>query len=119
MSPATTRKSPGIQIVRRIEPSHERAVGNLRGKAGEALRVGAALRDFAEKIDDGRSDRDAGKLQCPFQDRDIGVESFGSEQRAARRTGDADDALDAEPALCHDLAKRFQRRPLRRDTCPP
>ena len=99
--------------LRRIEPAHQRAVGNLRRKSGQQLGIGAAPCHLPQKLDERRHDGNARKLECPFDDRDVGIEAFGSEQRAARRAGDPHNPLDPDLALCRDVAQSLQRVTLR------
>ena len=103
----------GNRFVYRVQPPHQRAVGNLRREARNLFGVGAALRDLAEELHELRRDRHAGELQRPLEHRQVGVEPLRGEQRAARRAGDAHDALDFDAARLHFVEKRFQRLALR------
>ncbi len=103
----------GDRLVDRVQPADQRAVGDLRRQARNLLRVGAALRDFAEKLHQHRRDRDGGQLERPLEHRQVGIESLGCEQGAARRARHAHDTFDLDAACFHFVKKRFQRLALR------
>ncbi len=97
-SPATTRRSPAIGCVALVQPLHERAVGHLRGEAGDRRRDRRASRDLAEEVDELRQRPGRRQLERPLEDREVGVEPLRGEQRAARR--DTRRARCARPGSC-------------------
>ena len=98
----------GNDVGRGVEPGDERAGRHHGLEAGQLGGVGAPPRHLVEEVDELRRHRHRGQLEAPLQHREIGVEALARQQRAARRAGDADDALDAQALRLRLLEKRAQ-----------
>ena len=73
----------------------------MLARPGNSVGVGAAARDFGQKVHQRRHHRHAGEFNRPLQHRQIGVEPFARQQRAARRAGHAHDTVDADVLGAH------------------
>ena len=91
---AITRELARDRSLRRIQPAHERAVGNLRRKSGQELGIGAAPCHLPRNSTSAGATGTPAKLECHYEDQRSGIEAFGSEQRAARRASDPYNPLD-------------------------
>ncbi|MDT4869559.1 hypothetical protein FQZ97_1045960 [compost metagenome] len=79
-----------------MQPLHQRALGGHGLQAGQQAGVGALAGHLADEVDQHGRDRNGGEFERPLQHRDVGIESLGREQRAARRAGHAHHAFDAD-----------------------
>ena len=103
--------------LRLVQPLHERAVGNLRRKAGDHLGIRATAGHLAEQLDELRSDRDPAELQRPLEHGDVRIETLRCQQRPARRAGHTNDARDRDllflRLLFENARQRLERSELR------
>ena len=108
MSPAMTRSSPGTVSAARLSQATTGLVGHHRLEPGQLAGLGAPARDLVQEVDHLRRHRDARQLEAPVEDRQVRVEPLRREQRAARRTADAHDALAADALRLRFLDQRAQ-----------
>ena len=104
----------GNGLLNAVEPVHQRRVGDHAGQAGQLGGVGAAARDFGEKVHQRRHHGHAGKFNRPLQHRQVGVQPLAGQQRAARRAGDAHDAVHHDALGAHGGGQVLQFLALRR-----
>ncbi len=110
----------GDRLVDAVQPLHERAVRDHRGQPGQDGRIGAPACDLGQEVQQLGQHRQAGEFERPLQHRQVGVQPLRREQRAARRAGDAHDAVDVDvalagsrppaPAARHAARRRRRRR---------